>query len=54
MEKEMREREDGEYHKKTTIDGTGPGILTHQRRTSFMDPAISTMRIWMAKGFPII
>jgi hypothetical protein len=48
------ERENDEYREKTTLDGTGPSILTHQQKTSFTDPAISTMHIWMAKGFLII
>jgi hypothetical protein len=45
---ERRDREgdeNEEYHKKKTTEEIGPNILTHRRRTSFTDPAASTMRI---------
>jgi hypothetical protein len=53
MEKEMKKRI-ASIIKNTTLDGTGPSILTHHERTSFTDPVVSTTHIWMARGFPII
>jgi hypothetical protein len=51
---EGNEKENGEYHKKYNSRRDRSKYFDPSAETSFMNPAVSTMRIWMARGFPII